>query len=74
MKKEIAWHQECLTNIQSTLNRRKEEYERLKQRYESEINQLEEDVSFYDYQIHEAIRKNKDGFDSDLFLKKLRDN
>jgi len=65
MKMSIDWHEECLKNMNTTLNTEKVSLERLLK----DIDRLENRINFYSCQIEEAKRKKKDGFDSDKFLK-----
>jgi tRNA(Ile)-lysidine synthase TilS/MesJ len=67
MKMKIEWYKECLKNSKKYNN------DRIRQLLEHVyviLNNVEYD-NFRQYQIDEAVRKKKDGFDSDRFLKTL---
>jgi len=66
MKKDIAWHQDCLKNMKSFLEQEKLKLKSLQEN----ISRLENDIAFRELQINSAIKQKKDGFDLDLFLKK----
>lgn len=66
MKFAIEWHQRCLVNGKKSLEQDKERLKSLKE----DIKISEKRISFYEEQINEAIKKGKDGFDSDKFMKK----
>lgn len=67
MKMSISWHEECLKNIKSSLGRKKQELASL----QAEVDRYEQNVFIYSWQIKEAKRKGKDGFDQDKFGKKI---
>jgi hypothetical protein len=65
MKRPIEWHQECLKNFRDSINKEIRERDEMISRVEMHIFELQ----FYEKQINEAIKKKKDGFDEDKFLK-----
>lgn len=62
-KMSLKWHKDCLINMAATLER--EEYS-LKNQYDR-VTKLKKDMQFYSFQIEEAERLKKDGFDEDRF-------
>lgn len=68
MKMTIAWHKESLSNTYKSLERKKAQLEQL----QKEIDRGAQEATFYHVQVHEAEVQGKDGFDSDLFLKKQK--
>lgn len=68
MKFSIEWHKECLYNWKKSLERKEQELERKKR----EAEKMLQSILFYEEQIRKAEKQGKDGFDSELFLKKLR--
>lgn len=68
MKMSILWHKECLANTYKSFERKKERLEQLQKEVDRDLQQ----VTFYHVQVHEAEVAGKDGFDSDLFMKKQR--
>ena len=67
MKMSIKWHKECLKNKIA----HKEKLERRLPGIQNEIDRLNSEIDFYETQIEEAEKRNKDGFDQDLFLRKV---
>lgn len=67
-KMSLKWHKDCLKNIYSSLERKKVQLEALKE----EVSKLSNEAGFYHVQIHEAEASKKDGFDSELFMKKIK--
>jgi len=67
-KMPLAWHKECLSNTYKSLERKKEQLANL----EKEVAKDLQKATFYHVQLREAERQGKDGFDSDLFMKKER--
>jgi hypothetical protein len=63
----MAWHKNCLKNVQESLKREEEELERFAARVERTRSQ----VRFYEQQIEEATKKRRDGFDSEKFGRKV---
>lgn len=68
MKQPIDWHANCARNWERTLNEQRDNIHRMI----SEFEQSEKEYTFYLKQITEAIRVNKDSFDRDRFMVKLR--
>lgn len=66
MKMPIEWHKENLKNQIIFLNNKIAELHAL----QNDINRIKEQVAFQEEQIKEAIKRNKDGFDAERFLKK----
>ena len=65
MKFDIAWHNECLGNW-------KRSHKKMVEQLEIDKTRLEEDgkkIEFYEFQIREAVKSWKDGFDRDKFKK-----
>ena len=65
MKKSIAWHKDCLQNKKVFMQRLKIEINRLTVK----ITEEKDYITFYELQIKEAEKQNKDGFDRERFLK-----
>lgn len=64
MKMPITWHEECLKNNKNHLLRKEAEAERVMEslkRHRMRVEHLE-------FQIQQARRKGKTGFDSERFL------
>ena len=59
----IEWHEECLDNQKCYLEGLQKELERL----ETKVDRLEKETSFYEYQIVDAKRIEKDKFDPKKF-------
>ena len=70
MKMPIAWHEECLKNMEISLGYKK----KLLAQEQNDIERMEKRIMFRKAQIEEAKRKNKDGFDEDKFLKVRKEN
>lgn len=68
MKQSIEWHENCLKNQKSSLKRDKEKLERLASDYQKSYNE----TKFYEFQIEEAKKINKDRFDSERFRVKKK--
>lgn len=60
---DIAWHQQCLFNWTQTLCKKVIEIGKLK----TEIERDKKEIEFYEYQITEAIKSKKTGFDREKF-------
>lgn len=69
MKMKIEWHEECLKNNKRFIREKREEIRRL----QLEIDQNLFDCEMYELQILEAKKKKMDGFDSDKFMKKIKE-
>ena len=67
MKRPIKWHEKCLANYKDYLLEELRALELLKTR----VFNLQEQTRFYEYQITEAKRLNKDGFDPDKWRRKI---
>ena len=65
----ITWHEECLQNSLSSLSGYYSELSKLK----ATIEKLSNDNTFYAHQITKAKEKGLDGFDSERFLKKSKE-
>lgn len=68
MKHSIEWHQECLQNKRASLKRLGCDLEILL----TQIEKINKECDLYTIQIREAIKKKKDGFDREKFLKNLK--
>ena len=68
MKMSIEWHKESLKNTKLSLERKKRQLEDLQIEVARDLQRM----TFYDAQVYEAIRQDKDGFDSDKFLKNVK--
>ena len=66
MKQTIEWHEKGLVNRENSLQR---EAERL-DRELLELGKFRENNMFLSLQVESAKAKGKDGFDSELFMKK----
>lgn len=65
MKQSIEWHKNCLKNTKSSLESEKA----VLKRQEESVNRLENVVKMREYQIEQAIKHKKDGFDSEKYLR-----
>jgi predicted RNase H-like nuclease len=65
MKQSIAWHQECVSNREINLKDAKDAMDRVITAY----IYSEKGLAWYKWQIETAVAANKDGFDSEKFLK-----
>jgi hypothetical protein len=66
MKMPMAWHEECLTSLRSSL----ESADRIVERAQMDATRLEIDVQFYERQIDEAKSRGWIDFDRDRLLRK----
>jgi len=67
-KRSITWHEECLKNMEEALSQKQKRLTLLEQ----EVGQEGRDLCFYQAQIKACNRRNKDGFDSDKFMRKVK--
>ena len=67
MKHTIEWHRECLKNSLASAQRKKEVIDRMT----DELSIDNARNRFLQYQIDEAIRLGKDGFDDEKFMRKV---
>lgn len=67
-KMNLDWHKNCLKNTYSHLERLKRQLEEL----QDVIKRNEQECTFYHVQVHNAEVEKKDGFDSELYMKKVR--
>jgi hypothetical protein len=68
MKREMAWHQECLKNHMASNARLKEQIERL----QADLARSDAEAGSYADQINLAIANRLEGFDRDKFGKRIR--
>ena len=68
MKRPLAWHLDCLRNMQKTWEQAKEAEIRARM----EVIRLSNELGFRNRQIIEAQKKGMDGFDGDKFMAKER--
>ena len=68
MKFPIAWHKDCLNNLQRSMA----EAERTAQRAVQNFERIRAHALDYEAQIAEAEKRNMDGFDPERFLKNKR--
>jgi hypothetical protein len=66
MKQSIKWHQECLANHKKSIDELDQKLDNLRRRAEKEHAEF----NFAKYQLDEAIKAGKDGYDSELYKKK----
>lgn len=66
-KMSIEWHEKDLENSKQYETRLREQLSKYIKEKRKEINRLKRNNKFYTYQISEAKRLNKGGFDSDKF-------
>lgn len=67
MKFSMSWHKDVLSNQLRSLKNLKEEQERYIKRTTNDINRLEEEVKFHQYQISEAEKEGKMAFDHERY-------
>ena len=60
----IKWHQNCQVNVKHYIDKRRLEFQELKDKLKSD----EEKYDFKETQICEAIRKGKEMFDDEKFM------
>ena len=65
MKQSIAWHQQNLKNRKRSNKRKRDEVGRLR----NQLGDSEKQAQKLEVQINEAIRRKKDGFDEERFMK-----
>lgn len=64
----IAWHEDCLFNVKSSLSQKIKEFERIKE----EVAKSEKEIAFYEEQIKSAKDMGKTHFDKYKFkVKKI---
>ncbi len=63
MKKSIAWHKENVRTKRLYLD----DLLRGFQHHQTKVDEMKANIAIYQYQIDEAIRLKKDGFDPDKF-------
>jgi hypothetical protein len=68
MKMPIEWHEQCLESQSKDIDRRLGELLRIQNQLSNDIS----DFNFYKKQINAAKKKNRDGFDSERFMKGLK--
>lgn len=64
----IPWHQECLKNQKISLEQKQKQLQRLQE----EVNRDQLHIQFYEMQVEAAIKKGKDKFDPDKFMKQRK--
>jgi len=69
VKRSIEWHEECLKNNKRFIKEKREEIRRL----QLEIDQNLFECEMYELQISEAKKKKMNGFDSGLFMEKIKE-
>jgi len=68
MKMSLEWHKESLKNTKLSLERKKKQLEDLQIEVARDVQRM----TFYNAQVYEAVRQDKDCFDSDKFLKNVK--
>ncbi len=66
----IDWHKDCIQNQKQHLKKLKTDREIYLKNIDRQIERIETNIEFYDYQIKEAEQKKMQGFDRKRFKKK----
>jgi hypothetical protein len=67
MKMSIGLHEECLNNFQKFIERERKKLNNM----QINVERKSKEFDFYKFQIDEAKRRGKNGFDENSFCKKL---
>jgi hypothetical protein len=69
MKFELSWHKDCLRNRKKHNNTLLYTLQKIKESFEEDTAE----ILFYEQQIQEAEKQGKDGFDSERFMVKKKE-